>query len=168
MNIFSTRRHTEEIAAVNSALDRILRRVEDLESAPTPLGDLDAVRVIVGAATERLNYLGSQVEILDASIEDLQAAHKGIIIAVSEGIERTDRAERRIKATVKRARSELAERGLLDPALDSEDHELREVDGKRGQRDGLLPVRGPVEPAAAQASSIRGVPVETLRRVRGF
>ncbi|MEE8139189.1 MAG: hypothetical protein V3T81_10035, partial [Thermoanaerobaculia bacterium] len=88
---------------------------------------------------------------------------KDVTFAVAEGIERVDRAERRIHATIKRARKELAESGFESPGLESEAAELQLVDGK-----GSDPVEVSTVPEAVESSSIKGVPAETLRRVRGW
>lgn len=168
VNILPSRRNTERLDVADAYLARLDARIDRLETSGAEVGDLASLRDRVALTVESDRANAERIGQLGLALEDLQTSHKEIVIAVSEGIERTDRAERRIKATVKRARAELAERGLLDPALESEDHELREVDGGRGKRDGLLPVQPKVASPAEQASSIRGVSVEALRKVRGF
>lgn len=168
MNIFGSRRNAERIDVADAYLARLDGRVERLEMAERSPPDLGPLRDRVAALVETDRLRADQLGQLTLELEDLQGSHKDIVIAVSEGIERTDRAERRIKATVKRARAELAERGLLDPGIESEDHELREVDGKGGRRDGLLPVPVAVVPVEETPSPIRGVSMETLRKVRSL
>jgi len=102
------------------------------------------------------------------SIEQLNNEIKETRLAVSEGIERVDRSERRIKATVARARSELESRGYKDPGLDAEAFELRDIDGNGSDESGLPAVPETVVESASQISSIRGVATEQLRRVRGL
>lgn len=109
-----------------------------------------------------------QNEHIQEAVEALQIQAKNFVIALSEGIERTDRAERRIKATVSRARKELKARGYEDPGLDAEAYELRNVDAAGGGEDGVLPMHAPVAEVREEASSVKGVPAEALRRVRGF
>ncbi len=102
------------------------------------------------------------------ALEDLKKQLRDTNVAVAEGIERTERTERRIASTVARARKELRESGYDHPGVEAEDHELRKRDGD-GSDDGGVPlVQGEVEADADQPSSIRGVPAATLRRVRGI
>ena len=163
-----TRTKAEEPSAAAADLARIALRVETLETIPRPTPDVtslregyDMVRTAVAGLTERANQA-------TAELNDLREAHKDLVLAVAEGIERTERAERRVKAVVKRARKELADSGLTDPALEAEDRELSPVDEERGENGGLQPVRGAVAPAREEPSSVRGVPLATMRRMRGF
>jgi len=89
-------------------------------------------------------------------------------LAVAEGIERTDRAERRIKQVVTRAKKELRDRGFEDSALDAEAHELRLIDGEGGFESGLPTLPEEMADSSQGASSVPGVPLDTLRRARGF
>ena len=105
---------------------------------------------------------------LTEQVEEIEDWRKDIILAVSDGIERTDRAERRIKATVARARRQLAGLGYEDPGLEAEATELRLLDGDAGEKGLVLPVPAQVEETASAPSSVRGVPAETMRRARGL
>jgi len=127
-----------------------LSRLERLESAPTP-----------GDRVTNLEELASAQE---RTLTDQQQKIKDLTFAVSEGIERTDRAERRIRNAIQRARKELASRGFDDPGLEAEAHELRLVDGE-GSGDGGVPaVSTEVAEVDGAPSSIRGVTAEQLRR----
>jgi len=140
--------------ALREQLGGYLARLERVESAPTPV---DRVTNVEGLTLE-----------LDKQLSELTQKNKDLTFAVSEGIERTDRAERRIRNAIQRARKELASRGFDDPGLEAEAHELRIVDGE-GSGDGGVPTV-PEEMAEVDGapSSIRGVPAETLRRRWGF
>ena len=149
--IKDTRRALETL---REQLGGYLARLERLESAPTPS---DRVSNVEGLTLE-----------LDKRLTDLTQKNKDLTFAVSEGIERTDRAERRIRNAIQRARKELASRGFDDPGLEAEAHELRIVDGE-GSGDGGVPtVSEEMAEMDGAPSSIRGVPAETLRRRWGF
>ena len=139
----------------------ILARLEATQSAMVQPAPEPQDRDDVAHLTERQRQLGEDVESLEHQFKD-------VLQAVAEGIERTERAERRIQQTIKRARKELKERGLEDPGLEAEDRQLRSGDGEGSDPSGLRRVPTPVVPAAEQASSIKGVSVETLQRARGF
>jgi len=140
--------------ALGEQLGGYLARLERVESAPTP-GD----RVT--------NLEGLTLE-LDSRLSELTQKTKDLTFAVSEGIERTDRAERRIRNAIQRARKELAARGFDDPGLEAEAHELRIVDGD-GSGDGGVPaVPAEVEAVEGEASSIKGVSAAQLRKRWGY
>jgi len=140
--------------ALREQLEGILARLDRVESAPTP--------------TDRVLNLEELGVAQDAHLDQLTTQIKDLTFAVSEGIERTDRAERRVRGVIQRARKELGARGYEDPGLEAEAYELRAVDGD-GSKDGGLPVVpeevAEVEPAP---SSIRGVSAEQLRKRWGY
>ena len=138
-------------------LRHLAGRIDRMESHTTPAvapEDIEAIHEI------EANY-GQWRDRLDGFDDRI----KELVHAVAEGIERTARAERRVKSVVRRARKELAESGLQDPALEAEDTELRLLDGAGGDSGGVPPMLDAVE-AAPQASSIPGVTLEALRRAR--
>jgi len=161
-------------AATLAALAEIRGRVDDLETTPVP--DLPpAIDARLTALSQRDGDLQADIvnlveltESVTDAVNDMEDWRKEIVIAVSEGIERTDRAERRIKATVQRARKQLADLGYDDPGLTAEAVDLRLIDGDGSERDGVPPVPAEVADATPESSSVRGVPAETLRRARGF
>jgi len=59
---------------------------------------------------------------------ELDGQMKQLTLAVSEGIERTDRAEKRVRKTITAARKLLKDSGLEHPALEAEADEIRERD----------------------------------------
>lgn len=152
----------------NAVLSDTLRRLTELESQPRP--SYDPVQLV--SAHEDLDgrhsELFARVVQLEAEGDDVLKSVKDLTLAVAEGIERVTRAEKRIAKTVQRARAELKARGLEDPGLEAEDHELREFDGERGAEGGLRIVPGEVDPPTPEASSIKGVSVDDLRRARGY
>jgi len=135
-------------------LHSIVDRLDRLESAPT--------------ASDRVLNLEELGVAQDARLEDLATKIKDLTFAVSEGIERTDRAERRIRNAIQRARKELGARGYEDPGLEAEAYELRAVDGDGGKDGGVPTVPEEVEAVGGEASSIKGVSAETLRRRWGY
>ena len=160
--------------ATLAALAEIRDRIERIETTPAP--DLPS------DVHSRLTALSRRDGELQTDLADVQDNHrdlvehidgldhwrKEIVIAVSEGIERTDRAERRIKATVQRARKQLETLGYDDPGLEAEAAELRLIDGDGSPKGEVPTVPTPVEEPASASSSVRGVPAETMRRARGF
>ena len=142
------------LETLREQLDGITSRLERLESAPT--------------ATDRVLNLEELGVAQDAHLDQITTQIKDLTFAVSEGIERTDRAERRVRGVIQRARKELEARGYEDPGLEAEAHELRVVDGDGGKGDGVPAVPKEVAALEPEASSIRGVPAETLRRRWGF
>jgi len=133
---------------------RYLERLERLESAPT--------------ATDRVLNLEELGVAQDAHLDQLTTQIKDLTFAVSEGIERTDRAERRVRGVIQRARKELGSRGYEDPGLEAEAYELRAVDGDGGKDGGVPPVSEEVAEVEPEASSIPGVSAEQLRKRWGY
>jgi len=115
-----------------------------------------------------VTQLTDELRALADDVARLENGFKDVLQAVAEGIERTERAERRIQQTVRRARKELKESGLEDPGVEAEHDQLRTGDGDRSERDGLRVLPASVEPPPEEASSIKGVSVAVLQRARGF
>jgi len=161
-------------AATLAALDDIRARVDHLETAPVPdlPPSIDARLTDLSRRDadleDRLLLNAQSLAELFERFEALDGWRKEIVIAVGEGIERTDRAERRIKASVQRARKQLESLGYIDDGLESEAVDLRLLDGDGSTKGGVPPVPAEVANAPEESSSIRGVSVETLKRARGF
>jgi len=157
---------------LETALQSITDRLEALETTPPPAITKDNLK---SALEQLLKRLEERFEVVDARVDGLESGRtellqrvKDLAFAVEEGVERVSRTERRIHATIKRARKELADRGYEDPGLEAEGHELRSVDGKGSDEQGVPALPAGVEPPLEEASSIKGVSAEALRRVRGF
>jgi len=140
--------------ALGEQLEGILARLDRVESAPTP--------------TDRVLNLEELGVAQDAHLDQITTQIKDLTFAVSEGIERTDRAERRVRGVIQRARKELGSRGYEDPGLEAEAFELRSVDGDGGKDSGVPPVPTEVAEVGGAASSIKGVSAEILRKRWGF
>ena len=160
------------LKAIQSNLQRlmaanvgIIGRLEQLESAPQPDSTPQVTQEYVDTSLRTIDAGFGQ---LKDQIAEVTAGQKELRIAVSEGIERVDRADRRIKATIARARKELKDRGYEDPGLEAEAHELRVVDGDAGGIVEVPEVPEAVGDVAEAPSSIRGVPASALRQVRGL
>lgn len=157
--------HGRSVKLIRMQLRSIHSRLDGLESTLSA----DQPSTATDPRFDQLEQLTTAgFEGLTDRIEDVEGSLKDTILAVDEGISRVDRAERRIKATVTRARKELAALGYEDPGLEAEAHELRAVDGAGGDQGGLQPVSEEVEGAADEASSVPGVSAAQLRHVRGF
>jgi len=149
--VWSLNRDTRRaLDALREQLGGYLTRLERVESAPTP-GD-------------RVTNLEGITLAHGTLLDDVHQKIKELTFAVSEGIERTDRAERRIRNAIQRARKELSARGFEDPGLEAEAAELRLVDGDGGGEGGVPAVPTEVAEVEPEASSIKGVSAAQLRR----
>lgn len=170
-------------AFVQRAVNRsIASRIEKLESAPREPPDKqlrrdldelsDRIEAIKEAGTEVLADLAGRTAADDATLREtldaLSEKYDDIVLAVSEGIERTDRSERRIQATIRSARRRLAEGGYSDPGIEAEVDQLRAENGESGDPEGVPPVREALALVDPESSSVKGVTVEQLRRARGM
>jgi len=172
---------------LNVALGKLQATVERLETSPAltlppvEIGSHERLQERVSVLGDRIGALASEkadINVLRADaemtlsrLEDLESKVAEQTLAVAEGIERVDRAERRIKGTVKRARNELKARGLVDDGLEAEDQQIRDADGEGSDGGGLQPVPEDVGQGGnldEQPSSIPGVPLGTLYRLRGL
>ena len=149
-----TKENRRALDVLREQLEGILARLDRVESAPT--------------ATDRVLNLEELGVAQDAHLDQLTTQIKDLTFAVSEGIERTDRAERRVRGVIQRARKELEARGYDDPGLEAEAHELRIVDGDGSKDGGVPPVSEEVAAVGGAASSIKGVSAEILRKRWGF
>jgi len=142
------------IERVQEQLASILTRLDALESAPRlPL---------------HAELFDPRLDALETGFDRITSDFKATNFAVSEGIERTDRSERRIHATIKRARKELGKLGYEDPGLEAEAHELQLIDGGGGDPGGVPEVPPDMASAPADPSSIPGVTADQLRRRWGY
>lgn len=95
---------------------------------------------------------------LNSRVDDL-------FTAVSQGILHVDRSEKRVQATIRRARSEFADGGFEHDGLEAEHAEFSVIDGGGSEGVKLPPVPPDV---AGNESSIPGVSIEQLRAIRGL
>ncbi len=164
---------------LEKALLAICDRLERLETVPPPSHTPQQIQATLelmrGGLDERLGVVDARMDGLESNIADAErrlaeseSRIKTLTFGVEEGIQRTDRAERRIHATVKRARKELAVYGYESPGLEGEAAELHLVDGGGSEESEVPTLPTGVEPPIEASSSIKGVSAETLRRVRGW
>ncbi len=133
----------DRVGRLDGSLDRVQEGIEALKSRPSPTPEPDSrIDGLVTGLQEASDALRSYAD----GLEDLDRRMVAITLATAEGIERVERAERRIRSTVKRARKELAEQGFESPALEAEDAELRLVDGDGSEADRVPALRDDVEP----------------------
>lgn len=78
---------------------------------------------------------------LDELRADYSQFHALVTEAVDNGIREIKRKENRIRATVRRAREELEDSGIVSPGLQAEARELLEGDGARGDEGRMQAVR---------------------------
>lgn len=106
---------------------------------------------------------------IEATLDGLEARLDQLAVAVAEGIERVQRTESRIAATLQRAQERMErEFGGVDPAVAAEAREFHGVDGTASYGGGVPPMQPEVEAAGDQPSSVPGVSVAHLQRARGL
>ncbi len=115
-------------------------RLESLESTQANVDFLTQEMsrlspIVAQTARERTSQA-----ILEVRLETLEGQRKEMTLAIAEGIEHVDRAERRIKSTLQRAKTKLAGLGYQDDGVDAEMEELRLVNGGGGKESELPPV----------------------------
>lgn len=94
---------------------------------------------------ERLASLEEMVRSIRAHMGSIEEWRDDLNTAVAEGIQHVTRAENRIKATVRRAREQLADVGLEHPGLEAEAAELFARDDARGGEGAVPPMSANVE-----------------------
>lgn len=104
----------------------------------------ETLQADVAELRERLSFQHDKIRELRAEYAQINEWRSDITLAVDEGIREVTRKENRIRATVRRAREELADRGLESPGLEAEAAELRERDGGRGEEEELPAVHAGV------------------------
>jgi len=104
-----------------------------------------------------------QSDILMA-IEKLELDLERLTLAVSDGIARNDRAEKRIQKTVTSARRFVRESGLEHAGIEAEYEELHEGDGEPSPSGEVRPV--PQEVARVAPVGIPGVSPQELARLQ--
>lgn len=119
-------------------------RVHRRSLEPKPAGDelaaVEELRTQLEAHAEMLDALRAEYAQIDAWRDDLT-------IAVAEGIKNVERAENRVKATVRRAQEKLRAHGFESESLDAEAEDLRLADARRGDARRLHAVPKSVEPS---------------------
>ena len=108
---------------------------------------------------------------IDARLSAYAANLDQLRTAVAHGIENEVRREKRIAATIRRARQELEDSGLRDPALEAEYGQLSVLDGAGSDGSGLPAVsddlgQDPGSSPENEPSSVPGVTVGQLQRAR--
>lgn len=109
-----------------------------------------------GKIWEAMVALENQVLEVRGPVADIELWKNDLNLAVAQGIAHVDRAENRIRSTVKRARKELESHGLEWAGLEAEATDLREADGGGGTESELPTVPENVEPRGP--TTIPGVP----------
>jgi len=172
MTLFRHERRARAQRERDEQLGRITGRLELLETAPpTPhtaqqIEELRAALLPIFQA--EIASIEARFDGFETGLEEIERKMKNLTIASAEGIERVERYERRINATVQRARKQLAEQGIESSGLEAEAADLRIIDGGRSEDSEVSALPAGLEPPSERASSVKGVPAATLARVRGF
>lgn len=116
-------------AAVVALVGVFSRSYARKDAAPTPQAPAYDDRWI---KTDLLN--------VSEAIEKLVGLIRDQGLAIDEGISRVERSERRVRASVARARKKLADAGFEDDAIEAEAEGLRLVDGSGSEAQGVLPL----------------------------
>lgn len=165
----------DSLGAVLSRIDRTDTALQALTARVADLGDTspataleDALDVERATTARHRTTTEAALERLAEGIEQGRADNKNMLFAISEGIERVDRAERRVKASIQRAQAKLRAHGLEDEGLEAEASEFLPANGDGGE-PGRVPTMPPdVESAETEDSSVKGVSLETMKRFRGL
>lgn len=120
-----------------ASLDRKERLETALTDATGPAYDDTAVR-------SALDSHRAHIEALTDAVSDLEEKAREQTLAIAEGIERVDRAERRVRAAVQRARKRLEEHGYSDEGLEAEAEQLQLIDGDGSEDEGMPAMHGNV------------------------
>jgi len=142
------------LAATGYVLHTLAAAIRSAATAATP-------RMAPAAAPDA--YPMGSGRALEGEVAGLQERIDTLTLAVAEGIAHVERAENRIKATVKRARRELEAGGIDSPGLAAEAQELFELDAEGSGGPPVSPVR---EDVGGYQSSVPGVSIEQLQRAR--
>ena len=94
--------------------------------------------------TELREALADVAGVLEAVRADYVQWQADINTAVAEGIKHVERAENRIRATVRRAREELAEGGVRSPGLEAEALDIFGRDGGGSSSSSVPPMHNGV------------------------
>ena len=121
--------------------------------------------------TDDVSALTGQVLDNARAITDLRADVSLLRTAVAEGIAHEERREKRIQATVRRARKELASHGFEDPGLEAEFEGLAIVEDEQTDPDQVDWNEEPDDVVdvdeSAQVPGMQGITYGDLKRLRG-
>jgi len=140
---------------------------------PTPVADAILVLGGIQSAIEALQASVAKLEPLgsglgerapDPRIEAMEMKLRDLTTALSDGVQRVQRSENRVRHIVAGARKELRDAGFEHAGVEAESGELREIDGSERPTDELPEV--PTGVAEAQHSVIPGVTVRQLQIAR--
>jgi len=172
MTLFRHERKARARRELDEQLGRISGRLELLESAPpaahTPQQIEELRAALLPIFQAEIASIEARFDGFETGLEEIERKMKNLTIASAEGIERVERYERRINATVQRARKELASQGLESSSLEAEATELRIVDGGRSEEGEVSALPAGLEPPIETPSSVKGVSAAALARVRGY
>lgn len=122
------------LAVSSGSLWYVRERFDRVDTAPASTYDDSQLRDIVGSHQAHLE------ELTDA-VADLEKTARDQTLAIDEGIKHVDRAERRVRAAVGRARKRMEDLGYVDDSLEAEAEGLREFHGNGSQGEGVQPLR---------------------------
>lgn len=150
------------LGRLEALLDEVQSDIRELERRPTPDDDTGALRDSIQNLVESHHDQDERVRKLDEYV--LQRLDT-LTLAMAEGIERVTRSERRVNATVSRARKELATHGYESPGLEAEAAELQPIDGEGGGEGGVPAVPADVVEPLEQPRGIPGTVSQKLLKV---
>jgi len=135
------------LLVLEERVEGLLTMLDGIESRIAALGAL-------GAATEDARRLAleavAQAQDVHATCSTHEQRLNHMTLAVAEGIQHVDRAEKRINGAVTRARRQLREAGLEHPGLEAEAADLHVVHGGGGEEVRLPPVPAEMDEAVGE------------------
>jgi len=145
------------LEAVSEVLERSVSAASSRSSTERSQEDIESLRALLVLESAEIAL----------RLQKIERRAEELATALAHGIEHEERRERRIQATVKRARRQLAELGVEDPGLEAEFDGLSVSDGGASEEGEVLLLPGEVEESpGVQESSIPGVTREQLQRAR--
>ena len=136
----------------------LARLVDRPQTEPTPPYDDQPVRAEIADLRKAIA----------SDLEEMADRMKAQTLAIAEGIERVDRSERRVDATVQRAQKKFAAAGHEDIAVEAEAEGLRLLHGDGIGTGEVQAVQPRVDNPGDQPSSVPGITVAQLQKVRGL
>lgn len=155
-------RQLNGLEGVTEGIQSVIRTIETRD---IPDSDVQGLRQ---EFADEAHALRSRLDDHETALLELDQYKRDITLAVDEGIRHVERAERRVRQTIRRTQQKLEDVGLSDPALDAEAQEYFDADESGGGEEEVQPVQADVGPDLDGPSSVPGVTLRQLAQARGL
>lgn len=126
-------------------------------------GILGTMRVLVDAVHSLKQPGRTNGALEEQRVDALEVKVQDLTLAVSEGVQRVQRSENRVRHIVQGAKRELADAGFEHPGVEAEARELRELDGGGGDHEAVPAVQEVVAHDPPLPSPIPGMSMSQFR-----